>query len=1184
MVLLKICLLGPFQVWLGGNPVTSFESNKVRALLSFLAVEKDRPHTRDTIAGLLWPDYPQRSAQGNLRWALSSLRSSIKDRLDLVESEGSLHILSSRESVQFNNSSDYWLDLAEFQQVSTPFISSASMPQPGMIDKMLQAVQLYNGKFLDGFSLPDSAPFEEWVLLQREHCGRLYLHNLSLLADYYESCGDYQNAQQFVMQQIELEPWQEEAHQQMMRLLVLSGRRSEAISRYEICRTMLLEGLGVEPSKETRLLYEKIRDGLPIGKFSVQDVCSVEIENIPRPVCVGREQEIFRLNRVLEGVLAGRGQVYFVTGEAGIGKTVLIREFVRRSLDSHKKILALFGSCNAQPEIGGPYLPFLEAIHMLTGDIQPQWLAGTISKEHVQRLRAVIPDTLKTLAEVAPGLIDHFLTGSALLSRDSTYQNNQTFPLDEHIGYTVKRKARLQQAGFFEQYLSVLQRLSRDHPLILVVDDLHWVDTASLSLLLYLGRRLIGSQILILGAYRPDELQSGRRGKRLPLESVINEFQEEFGDILLDLSQVKSRQLVDALLDTHPNRFGEGFRNALFRHTGGNPLFAVELLQSLNERGQLIQTQFGDSEEGELFDCITLSPRVEAVIAERIRRLPSREQELLLTASVQGETFIAEILAAVVDDDNVKTRQRLNNVVSTQHFLLDALSVQHLENTCITRFKFHNFAAQKYLYQSLDLVRRTQLHQKTAEALEAMCSSYLGGSGAPEARAANLAWHFEQAGLYEKAVDYLLRAGREAYRLSSTDQAIALYQQGIRLVSQLPESQSRSHQELSLHIALQAALLPDVGFASSNIGQACARSVELAYQSGDPADICASLFSLITYYLNQSEYRRVLELSSQLDDLAESSRESGAITYARLSKGLLGIFFGDFYNARQHLEFVIASPAFSTVEDMLSPLFQDIRLIARIFICLPLWFLGYPDTAIQKGDEAIRLADDLDHLQSRGLALGMAGGMLSLLRRDCYKTREFAESLYHLSKETKMQSIEGLAAIFLGKYLIDQGRLQEGLSTLQDGWLACQRQGVNAMSTVFLAMMAEACHDPCDGLRMIDDALALARDNGERLYLAELYRIRGELLVAHAGVDSEAETCMQRALYISRTQKARSLELRAAISLARLYMQQNQIEKAYRMLGGIYDQFTEGLDTLDLRQAGELLRELSSFPPVGVKG
>jgi adenylate cyclase len=257
-------------------------------------------------------------------------------------------------------------------------------------------------------------------------------------------------------------------------------------------------------------------------------------------------------------------------------------------------------------------------------------------------------------------------------------------------------------------------------------------------------------------------------------------------------------------------------------------------------------------------------------------------------------------------------------------------------------------------------------------------------------------------------------------------------------------------------------------------------------------------------------------------------------------------------------------------------LFQDIRLIARIFICLPLWFLGYPDQALHLSEEAIHIADGTGNIQSQGLVSTMAGGLVSLFRKDCYKTRDFAENLFRLSKVNNLQSMKGLAAIFLGRYLTELGRLDEGYASLQEGLVACQAQGLNSMSTLFLAMLAEACSNATDGLRITDEALALARENGERMYLAEIYRIRGELLLTVPGLDGQAESCLRRALLLSRIQGARSLELRAATSLARLYTQQHQSDKAYTILARIFEQFTEGFGTLDLRHAQQLLEELSS--------
>jgi DNA-binding SARP family transcriptional activator len=244
MARLSLSLLGPFQATLDGQPAAGFESNKIRALLAYLAVEADRPHPRETLAGLLWPDYPNRSALTNLRSALANLRQAIGDR----QAEPPF-LLISRETIQFNTASDYALDASAFQDLSDL-----------SIDQLEQAVATYRGSFLEGFSLADSAPFEEWVLVKREQINRHMLDALQRLAAHFEACGDYKRAIAYARRRLELEAWDEDAHRQLMRSLALSGRRSLALAQYETCSRLLQQELGVEPAQETTALYERIRD------------------------------------------------------------------------------------------------------------------------------------------------------------------------------------------------------------------------------------------------------------------------------------------------------------------------------------------------------------------------------------------------------------------------------------------------------------------------------------------------------------------------------------------------------------------------------------------------------------------------------------------------------------------------------------------------------------------------------------------------------------------------------------------------------------------------------------------------------------------------------------------------------------------------------------------------------------
>ena len=295
MTRLTLAFFGGFQVFIDDRSVGEFESDRIRALLAFLAVESDRPHQRDSLAGLLWPDWPDRSARTNLRNALASLRSAIGDR----EADPSF-LLISRETIQFNPASEHWLDVTVLEQaLATEDIQA-----------LQTAADLYSGPFLQGFSLKDSDSFEDWRLLTGERLQRQAISALRRLAQYYEASGQVEQASQYAWRQVELEPWLEEGHRQLMRLLALSGQRSAALAQYETCRRQLALELGVEPAPETTRLYEQIRDG-----------------EIAPPVAVG-----VTVSPVVDGPPPYRGLQYFGEADADLffGRSLLTARLVSR--------------------------------------------------------------------------------------------------------------------------------------------------------------------------------------------------------------------------------------------------------------------------------------------------------------------------------------------------------------------------------------------------------------------------------------------------------------------------------------------------------------------------------------------------------------------------------------------------------------------------------------------------------------------------------------------------------------------------------------------------------------------------------------------------------------------------------------------------------------------------------------
>ena len=313
MVKLTISLQGSFQVTLDGEPVTGFTTDKTRALLAYLAVEAGRPHRRDALAGLLWPDRPQRKARQNLRQALSHLRQALGDR-----DQATPFLLVNREAVQFNAASDHWLDVAAF----TDLVKTCRTHRHRHLEtclpcmrRMEQLAALYRGDFLEQFFLSNSDVFEEWALLQREWLHRQVMEAFSHLAGHYERRGDYEQARRYAWRQVELEPWREEAHRQLMRLLALDGQRSAALAQYETCRRALVEELGVEPTDETTTLYTRIRD----GKEGPPPTQRGGLPPDPTPF-VGREKELAEVAELLANPDC---RLVTLSGPGGIGKTRL---------------------------------------------------------------------------------------------------------------------------------------------------------------------------------------------------------------------------------------------------------------------------------------------------------------------------------------------------------------------------------------------------------------------------------------------------------------------------------------------------------------------------------------------------------------------------------------------------------------------------------------------------------------------------------------------------------------------------------------------------------------------------------------------------------------------------------------------------------------------------------------------
>jgi len=494
------------------------------------------------------------------------------------------------------------------------------------------------------------------------------------------------------------------------------------------------------------------------------------------------------LRKFLNRALSSQGQVCFVTGEAGSGKTALLTEFARRAQEAHDDLLVVTGTCNAQTGIGDPYLPFREVLGMLTGDVERKLSQGAITQENADRLRAFLRSSGQALVELGPELIGVFVPGAGLAARAGTFVAKKVGWLDR-LEKLTKRKApapgELEQRHIFQQCTDVLQAIAAKRPLTLLLDDLQWADAASISLLFHLGRNIGENRILIVGAYRPEEVALGRPStssgqvERHPLEKVLTEFQRYFGELRVNLDQTdeaEGRQFVEAFLDIEPNLLGEGFRQALFRHTEGHPLFTTELLRDMQERGDIVQDEQDCWVEGPELDWETLPARVEGVIEERIGRLKEELREILSVASVEGEDFTAQVIARVQEIQERQLLRKLSRELEKRHHLVQERGETQIGRQVLSCYQFVHTLFQRYLYDELGAGERRLLHREIAMVLEGLYERRT------EEITVQLARHYTEAGEGEKAIDYLLQAGDRARGLYAHQEAIDHYQRALEFL------------------------------------------------------------------------------------------------------------------------------------------------------------------------------------------------------------------------------------------------------------------------------------------------------------------------------------------------------------------------------------------------------------------
>jgi len=894
----------------------------------------------------------------------------------------------------------------------------------------------------------------------------------------------------------------------------------------------------------------------------------------PSAFLVGREAELAQLCDWLEKARHGERQLVFVTGEPGIGKTALIEAFLSRAvppatlhpagvsfLSSLTPTLVGWGQCIEQYGPGEPYMPVLEALGRL---------GRTANGQH-----------LKTVfAHYAPTWLVQL---PALLSA----------PEQE----TLQRRVLVATRDrMLREIAEALEVLTSERTLVLVLEDLHWADASTLELLTMLARWRELTRMLVIGTYRSTEMLN----KSHPLTSLMHELHAHALCRELALRSLSQEDVVSYLLKRFPHSvFPARLAELLYRRTEGNPLFVVSVIDDLVAQGMIMPLADTWVTQGEEEPLTTVAPKsIRHLVARQRERLRPDEQQVLEAASVAGLEFSVAAVAAALETEVIVVGEHCRRLAERQQFLRPAGIAEWPDGTVAGRYGFMHALYQQLWHERVSIEQQQQWHSRIGKRKEAAYGDRVGEL------AAELAVHFVQGRDYRRAIRYLQQAGENAMRRSASAEAIALVRQALELLKTLPDTPERTLQELALHMVLGMPLVAAKGYGAPEVGSTYARARALCQQIGDTPRLFPVFLGLCTFYATRGELETGRELAEQFLRLAERVQEPAFLLQAHAVLGNIVLFQGELTLARAHLEQSISLYDSQRHSSQLSlPQGPDPGVFCLSRAAQALWLLGYPAQALQRNQEALTLAKELSQPWLVAWAMEYAA-LTHQLRGEGQLTQTKAEAVLALASEQGFVPIVADSTILRGWSLAAQGHGEAGIAQLRQGQAILQTIGNELTRTYSLALLAEAygkAGQDEEGLGTLDEALGLVDNHGERFYEAELYRLKGELLLpqgkgpgARGKVpgawrpmhriqeEADAEAYFHKAIDIARRQRAKALELRATTSLARLWRQQGKNQHALAILAKMYRWFSEGFDTKDLQEAKVLLRSLESKPDDGI--
>jgi tetratricopeptide (TPR) repeat protein len=758
--------------------------------------------------------------------------------------------------------------------------------------------------------------------------------------------------------------------------------------------------------------------------------------------------------------------------------------------------------------------------------------------------------------------------------------------IEEQPSPLAQMDPQIRRRRTFEALKKLFLRESLNQPLVLIFEDLHWIDGEMQGFLDVLCESLASAKLLLLTNYRPEyKHEWGQKTyyTQLRLAPFGKEEAEEFLDVLLGQSPLPAGERVR--VRGVENDF-QTLKQLILDKTQGTPFFMEEIVQELREQDLLTDLRRVGSAHQYL--DLHLPTTVQAVLAARIDRLTPEEKALLQQLSVIGRQFPLSLIRQVVAQPEADLYRLL---ASLQHkeFLYEQPAFPESE------YLFKHALTQDVAYGSVLVERRKVLHEQTGQAIELLYQDKL------EEHYAELAHHYQRGGNAEKAIAYLQKVGQQALQRSANQEAIAYLNTALELMTKLPDTPERAEREMLLQIQLASPLRAIKGYGAPEVERAYNRAHQLAQQTKNTTLRFAVLRGLWGVRMTQGQTPAVLELSEHMLQLAQQQLGTAPVIEAHWARGCALMSAGKFREAYAELEQGYASYRCQRHSSDAFLYSQDPGVGCLAYMGWVLWFLGYPEQARQKGREAIALAHETAHPLNVAVALGTSLVACGL-RHDVQLSHEYVDALFVACAEHGFSQWVLIGELFHAWLLAEDSDDGEGLTRMYAHLPALRANGIGLgfglwFFVISSELFGKAGHI-AEAMTLIDEAFERMVSGESYVLESELYRLKGELLLQQENqkpvlsvvegakgkgqkakveteAQSEAEACFLKAAEIAQKQQAKSLELRAATSLARLWQTQGKHHAARNMLADVYNWFTEGFDTKDLQEAKALLAELA---------